>query len=197
MALQTAQLRQSDERDRALVERVAEGQEDAHRVLFDEYYPRVFAFVARRLNDDSLAEEVVADVFFELWRSAGRFEGRSRVSSWIFGIAQFKCMSASRNRRRSKRSAVIPVQVEHLHAVPDDSALEEVLQMREELRQASDLLDALPDGQREVLELAFFEDLPYDAIGERLGISEGTVKSRIARARKQLRESLGRRVGEA
>jgi RNA polymerase sigma-70 factor (ECF subfamily) len=185
----------TDERDRAWLDRVAQADESAHRAIFDAYYARMFSFAARRLGDASLAEEVVADVFFELWRSADRYEGRSRVSSWLFGIAQFKCMAADRNRKRSKRSAVIPTKVEHLHAMPDESDLEEVLQMREELRRTRDLLHELPQGQREVLELAFFEELSYDEIGERLDISPGTVKSRIARARQHLRSGLGRRTG--
>ena len=61
---------QPDDADRALIARVADEDEAAHRVLFDSYYPRVFSFVARRLGDESLSEEVVADVFFEVWRSA-------------------------------------------------------------------------------------------------------------------------------
>ena len=185
----------ADERDRAWLERVAAADESAHRALFDAHYTRVFSFVVRRLGDASLAEEVVADVFFEVWRSADRYEGRSRVSSWLFGIAQLKCMAADRNRKRSKRSAVIPTRVEHLHAMPDEGELEEVLQMREELRRTRDLLDELPQGQREVLELAFFDELSYPEIAERLGISQGTVKSRIARARQHLRSGLGRRTG--
>jgi RNA polymerase sigma-70 factor (ECF subfamily) len=185
----------ADERDRAWLERVAQADEGAHRALFDAYYARMFSFSVRRLGDASLAEEVVADVFFEVWRSADRYEGRSKISSWLFGIAQFKCMAADRNRKRSKRSAVIPTKVEHLHAMPDESELEEVLQMREELRRTTDLLEGLPQGQREVLELAFIEELSYDDIGARLGISQGTVKSRIARARKHLRSGLGRRTG--
>lgn len=188
---------QTDERDRDLIARVAEGDEAAHRVLFDAYYARVFAFITRRLGDVSLSEEIVADVFFEVWRSAGRFAGRSRVSSWIFGIAQFKCMAASRDRKRSKRSQVRATKVETLHAVPDDEELEEVLLMRDELRHTRTLVDQLPSGQRDVLELAFFQDLSYDEIAQRLEISEGTVKSRIARARGQLRAGLARNAGGA
>jgi RNA polymerase sigma-70 factor (ECF subfamily) len=185
----------SDDSDRALLARVARGDEAAHRVLFDAYYSRVFAFTLRRLRDAPLCEEIVDDVFFEVWRSAERFAGRSRVSSWIFGIAQFKCMAAARDRNRLKRSSVRPMVVEALHAVPDQEVLEEVLQMRDELRTARDLLEALPRGQRDVIVLAVFEDLPYEEIAERLGISTGTVKSRIARARGQLRAGLGRSAG--
>jgi len=185
----------ADRRDRDWIARIAGGDESAHRALFDVWYARVLSFVARRLGDASLAEEITDDVFFEVWRSAARFEGRSRASSWIFGIAQFKCLAADRNRRRSKRSAVVPTRVEQLHAMPDERELEEVLAMRHELRRTRELLDELPRGQREVLELAFFEELPYDAIAEQLGISQGTVKSRIARARDHLRGGLAKRTG--
>ena len=78
-----------DAADRSLLSRVCQGDSAAHRALFDDYYARVYGFVLRRLKDPPLAEEVVADVFFELWRSADRFTGESRVSTWTARLFHF------------------------------------------------------------------------------------------------------------
>ena len=162
----------------------------AHRALFDQYYPKVRAFVRRRLEDPELTDEVASDVFLEVWRSAGRYSGKSRVSTWIFGIAQMKSMAARRSAGRLKRQAVVPMNVEELQAVGDPGSTPDQLEVRALLRQIADLVNALPPGQREALQLAFVEDLDYQEIGERLGISPGTVKSRISRARDRLRSEL-------
>ena len=89
-------LQRSDAHDAELIEQTSQGSADAHRELFESYFARVFNFVKRRISDEALAEEIVADVFFELWRRAGEFRGDARVSTWIFGIANFKCLAAAR-----------------------------------------------------------------------------------------------------
>jgi len=150
----------------------------------------VFHFVMRRLQDPSLAEEVIADVFFEVWRSVEHFAGASRPSTWIFGIAHFKATGAHRDRSRHKRASVIPTNVESLHRVPDDGDADARLIARDELRSVERVLNALPAEQRELIELALVEGLPYEQIAHRLGVPEGTVKTRVARARARLRRGL-------
>jgi RNA polymerase sigma-70 factor (ECF subfamily) len=177
--------------DPELIERVKGRDARAHRVLFDRYYARVFGFVQRRLRDPELAEETTADVFFEIWRNAAAFRGASLASTWIFGIAHFKCLEADRRRRRLKRSQVLPANVELLHRVPDGRDLTEDLGHRAVLRQVEALLRRLPPEQRVTVELALLEGLGYDEIARRLGVSEGTVKARVARARTRLRSAAG------
>ncbi|CAG0997851.1 ECF RNA polymerase sigma factor SigK [Burkholderiales bacterium] len=190
-----------DEADRqvaTLLGRVAKGDRDAYDALYRSLYSRVHAFVLRRLRDPSLAEETAVEVFFELWRNAGKFRGESRPATWIFGIAHFKCMAASRAARRSKRAAVVATESEILEAMPDTMDAEETLAARERVGRVKAVLGALPDGQREVVELAFLEGLGYGEIAERLGVAEGTVKTRISRARAMLRRLLeGAGVAEA
>jgi len=181
-----------EESDLRIIGKVQQRDAAAHRQLFERYYTRVHAFVVRRLSDPQTAEEVVADVFMEIWRSADRFTGESKFTSWLFGIAQFKCLSASRDRRRAKRQNVVPTNVEFLHAVPDAEDPIDRLASRDDLRQVVELMSELSEEQREVVRLAFLEELEYAEIAERLGISEGTVKSRISRARLRLRTGTGR-----
>lgn len=178
--------------DEALLARIRDRDSGALRALFQRYHGRVFHFVLRRLRDPGLAEEVVADVFFEVWRSVDHFAGASRPSTWIFGIAHFKATSAHRDRSRFKRAAVIPTNVESLHRVADGADAGARLIAREELGRVRDALEALPDDQREVLELAVLEGLPYEEIAHRLGVPEGTIKTRVSRARAKLRRGIER-----
>ena len=177
--------------DAELLDRIRHQRDSAAlRTLFQRYYSRVYWFVQRRLHDANLTEEVVADVFFEVWRSAAKFAGASRPSTWIFGIAHFKCVGAHRDRKRHKRSAVVPTNVETLHRVADGHDAGERLESRDELRMVERAIAALPEEQRRVIELALIEGLPYDQIAERLHVPEGTVKTRVARARARLRLGL-------
>ena len=184
----------SGETDEELLNRIREQDSAALRTLFQRYYSRVYWFAQRRLHDTNLAEEVVADVFFEVWRSAKSFAGASRPSTWIFGIAHFKCVGAHRDRRRHKRASVISTNVETLHRFADDADTDERLAAREELRLVQQAIAALPEEQRRVIELALIQGLPYDEIAEQLQVPEGTVKTRVARARARLRLGL-RRLG--
>ncbi len=174
--------------DDALVARIRERDDAAFRLLFDRYYARIFSFSNRRLGDGALSEEVAADVFFEVWRSADAFRGASKVSTWLFGIATFKCLEADRNRRRHKRAAVIPTKDELLHQAADEFDTFGQIEARSELRWIRGKIDGLPEGQREVALLSLFEGRSNDEIATELGISCGTVKSRLSRARRELRQ---------
>lgn len=177
--------------DRSLLDRVKRQDARAHRVVFERYYARVFSFVVRRLRDRELAEEAAADVFFEIWRNANAFRGASLASTWIFGIAHFKCLEADRRRRRMKRSQVLPANVSTLHRVADPRDFASSLSARADLRQVEALMRRLPAEQRATVELALVEGLAYDEVATRLGVPEGTIKARVARARARLRSGIG------
>jgi RNA polymerase sigma-70 factor (ECF subfamily) len=179
--------------ERALLAGVAADDGRSLRALFRRYYPRLIAFAERRLGDSTAAEEAVGDVFVEVWRNAAGFRGESQLSTWVYGIAHYKCLAAQRARRRGKRASVVAVGDEVLARVADDTSPEEHLEAREDLRRVREAVDALPAGHKEVVELAFFEGMPYGEVAVRLGITEDTVKTRIARARTRLRQRLSPR----
>jgi RNA polymerase sigma-70 factor (ECF subfamily) len=183
------------EGDDALIERVARGDVAAHRLIFERYHARVAAFLRRRLTDAGLCEEVVSDVFFEVWRSAAAYRGESAVASWIFGIAHFKALSARRALAQGKRAAVVHV-ADDVIARATDGRGDDSLAARAEVRQLLQALQALPAGQRDVVKLAFLEERSYQEIADALGISEANVKTRVNRARARLRVLMGRERGD-
>jgi RNA polymerase sigma-70 factor (ECF subfamily) len=173
--------------DRALLALVVERDQAAHRVLFDRYYKRVLAFVRRRVGDDGLAEEITTDVFFEVWRNASAYRGESPVTTWVFGIANLKALSARRYFAQPRRASVRVEDDESLNRHPDPTDQGASIRARQELSRLVRAIERLPEGHRDVLRLAFLEGCSYPEIAERLDISEANVKTRVNRARSRLR----------
>src|SRR5438132_6434853 len=84
--------------DEALIRQIAQGNKLAMRALFARHQVRVYRYALRIVRDSGLAEDVVSDVFFDAWQHAGRFEGRSTVSTWLLGIARHKALTACSRR---------------------------------------------------------------------------------------------------
>ena len=175
------------ESDRAVLARVVERDQAAHREIFERYYKRVLSFVRRRVGDEGLAEEVTTDVFFEVWRNAAAYRGESPVTTWIFGIANLKALSARRYFAQPRRASVRVTTDDALSRFADPADQHESLSAREELARLARAIDRLPDGHRVVVRLAFLEGCSYPEIAERLEISEANVKTRVNRARTRLR----------
>lgn len=181
-----------EDEDGALLRSVAEERDRvAYRRLFDRYYPRVFVFVRRRLEDQELAREITSDVFLEVWASAGAFRGESKISSWIFGIARFKSLEALRQQGRLKRSRVVATDDSVISQVPDGHESATQLDAREMLRRVAGVLERIPSEQRDALQWAVIEGQSLDEIADRQAVSRDTVKTRISRARQSLRRMLG------
>ena len=173
--------------DRAVLARVVERDQAAHRLIFERYYKRVLAFVRRRVGDEGLAEEVTTDVFFEVWRNAAAYRGESPVTTWIFGIANLKALSARRYFAQPRRASVRVADDEALARFADPANQDESIRARQELARLARAIERLPEGHRDVLRLAFFEGCSYPEIAEQLDISEANVKTRVNRARARLR----------
>ena len=181
-----------EDADSSLLRTIAQDQDrPAFRTLFDRYYPRLFVFIRRRLDDEELAREVTSDVFLEVWSNASNFRGESKVSTWIFGIARFKCMEAIRLRGRFKRSRVISTDDEVISQVPEPRDSGTNLDVRQDLRRVTVMMQRLPEGQRLALEMVVVDGLPIEEVARRQNVSKGTVKTRVSRARRTLRRMLG------
>jgi RNA polymerase sigma-70 factor (ECF subfamily) len=176
--------------DAELMARVQARDREAYEALFHRYYQRVYAFVQRRLSDPGLSEETVVDTFFEVWRSAHAFRAESAPATWIFGIAQFKTISARRHRSRAKRAALVPVSKEDLERAPEERVAESQLAARDEMRRLRRVLSSMGELQRRTAELVWLEGLSHEEAAAQLGTTTDSVKARLWRARRQVRQEL-------
>ncbi len=176
------------ETDEALLLRIGAGDERALAELHARYASVVFGFVSARTPDRGVAEEVSADVWLGCWRSARTFRHDSRVLTWLLGIAKRQVYAHTRR----KCLAQVPLD-ESEYAIPaDDSDPVDLVVSAEDTQALLAALRALPADLSEVVRLAWVHELPYEDVAELVGVPRGTVKSRVSRARRLLREELRR-----
>lgn len=172
-------------KDAELLRRIARRDRQAFATLYRRYHPRLHGYLRRLLADAQLAEEVFDDVMFVVWKDARRFAGNSAASTWIFGIAYRRAMSALRTELRH-------------HARVDHAADAEAIAA--DRPQGRDLiataLRRLSPNHRQVVELTYFFGFSYKEIAEIAGCPENTVKTRMFHARKRLKYLLPRLAGE-
>lgn len=169
--------------DEALIGRIARGDRLAMQVLFARHHVRVYRFVLRLLRDEMAAEDIISDVFLDVWRQASRFEGRSAVSTWLIAIARFKALSQLRKRRED---GLDEETAESIEEPSDDPELTVEKQDKgEKLRKC---LAALSTEHREVIDLVYYHEKSVEEVAQIVGIPENTVKTRMFYARKKLGE---------
>lgn len=168
---------------------VAGGDAEALAELYRRLESSIYAFAMSRLGDPEQAAEVLHEVMLGVWRKADTFRGRCRPLTWVLGIARHKVLDA---QRRSSRWRPEPPPED----VPDASvpAPFERLQRDERRDAVRGALARLSDDHREVIHLAFYQDLSYPEISRLLGVPEGTVKTRVFHAKKAMRHRLAGRL---
>lgn len=176
------------DRDAELLEAVGDGDERAFAELYQRYSAVVFAFVLARSDDRGDAEEISADVWLGCWRSAPAFRGDSRILTWLLGIAKRQIWTHT--RRRKIPTAPLDEEVECL--VDDAADPAGLVAMATGVDELLGALRSLPQDLAEVVGLAWLHELPYGEIASVLEIPVGTVKSRVSRARRLLKETLTR-----
>jgi RNA polymerase sigma-70 factor (ECF subfamily) len=167
--------------DAALIGRIAAGDKLAMRALFARHHVRIFRFVARLVRDHQLAEDVVSEVFLEVWRHAAAFEARSAASTWLLSIARFKALSSLRRRGDTQLDEVTAA------AIPDSADDPEVTVRKTERGEIlRDCLTRLSPDHREIIDLVYYQGMAIREVAAIVGIPESTVKTRMFHARKQL-----------
>jgi RNA polymerase sigma-70 factor, ECF subfamily len=171
--------------DKAAVARVADGDADALRELYERYGRIVYGMTYRLTKDSQLAEEATQDTFVTLWRRAGSYDPeRAKLTTWLFVIARNRAIELIRARTRA------PEPQEGLEPAgesPDPAGLAALAAEAERVARA---MAELPESQLEVIQLAYFDGLSHGEIAEQLGQPLGTVKSRIRLALNRLRSEL-------
>lgn len=178
-----------------LVEKCAEGDAQAFDFLVERYQSKIINIAYGMLQDKEDAYDVAQEVFIKLYRKIGSFTGEASLDTWIHRVTVNASLDAL--RKRGRRVQTVPLAVEGEDAqtvelpIADDSAApEKVVLQNERRRMLLDAIERLSPKYRSVLVLREFEDLDYEQIASALGISVGTVKSRLNRAREKLRNLL-------
>jgi RNA polymerase sigma-70 factor (ECF subfamily) len=173
--------------DAVMIERIMAGDEKALAALYDRYAGMLYGMLVRILKDTSAAEEVLQDLFLQLWRGAARFDAsRGSLPAWLLVIGRNRALS--RLRGREHREIQDDPEGFSIEAVPSPGNLENEAaraQLMEKLRGA---MASLPSEQREAVELAYFEGMTQTEIAERTGSPLGTVKSRVRAAMQTLKQ---------
>jgi RNA polymerase sigma-70 factor, ECF subfamily len=177
-----------EEADEALIGAIASGDDGAMTRLYERYKIRVFRFIVRIVGDATLAEDLLSEVFLEIWRQAGKFRMHSQVSTWILAIARFKAWSArGQVRQDADIDDVEGRRIEDSTDSPETAALknDRALQLRGCLARLS------PEHQ-EIIDLAYYHEKTITEIAQIIQVPRNTVKTRMFYARKRL-EGLLRR----
>lgn len=167
--------------DEELLASIGEGDRGALRELYDRHAPWLALRISRRCADRGIVEEVVQDTFVAVWRSASRYRGQGEVAAWIWGIGIRRLIDRLRPRRATR---LVPARRDS-----EPSAEEEAL-LGIEYGDLAGALNRLSPELRAVLQATVLDGLTAREAGRRLGIPAGTVKTRLMRARQQLREAL-------
>ena len=175
----------------ALLNAIIKGDEKAMNVLYRKLSRRIYAFALRRLSTPQVAEEVVVETMFEVWKNADRFAGQSKVSTWILGIARYKILDKMRQKGLKGMQEID----EETNAIkdPSPSAFEQIAE-KQEAKHVSQCLETLPDDQRECMHLVFFEELGLADIAEIQQCPENTIKTRMFHARRKMRECIEKQL---
>ena len=171
--------------DEALVGAIAGGDRRAMQALYLRHKVRIYRFVLRLVGDAALAEDIVSDVFLDVWRQADGFKARSRVSTWLLAIARYKAFSAQRGRSREQLDDGAASAI----ADPADDA-ETILDHQDRSAIIRQCLSQLSAIHREVLDLVYYHDKSVEEVAEIVGVSSGTVKTRMFYARKRMENLL-------
>ncbi len=174
--------------DEVLIARVASGDRLAMQVLFARHHVRIYRFVLRMVRNEATAEDLISEVFLDVWRQADKFEGRSTVSTWMLSIARFKALSVLRRRGEEE------LDDEAADAIEDQADDPEIALAKKDkgaaLRQC---LAKLSAEHREIVDLVYYHEKSVEEVAGIVGIPEATVKTRMFYARKKLSELLKER----
>jgi RNA polymerase sigma-70 factor, ECF subfamily len=167
--------------DEMLLNNIAGGDRNAMHTLYARHNVRVYRFILRMVRDTTTAEDIVSQVFLDVWRTAGQFEGRAQVSTWLLSIARFKALTALRQRRHED------IEQDDVLDIADDADTPETSLDRSNTRAILRACVAkLSAAHREIINLVYYHEKSVEEVGQIIGIPQSTVKTRMFYARKQL-----------
>jgi RNA polymerase sigma-70 factor (ECF subfamily) len=176
-----------NQEDRIIVDALRGGDRVAFEQLYDQHFRRIYGFAVRKLGDAAEAEDVVQEVFAAVFTCVGRFEGKSDLLVWIYGITRNLLNNRLRRRGGVRLISLDDLPLEAAPVDPGPGARCEARQTLEKIRAA---IEDLPPEQRHILELRHGQRLAIRKIASLLGRSEDAIKSSLYRARRSLQASV-------
>jgi RNA polymerase sigma-70 factor (ECF subfamily) len=169
--------------DSMLISRIRTGDEDALAALHDRYASVVYSVALRVLGDTTQAEDILQEIFIQLWRNPQRFDAnRGSLGAWLAVIARHRAIDQLRRRRPETDVEDVIISV--------DTRLEQTTDRNMAIAKVRAAVEHLPPEQRQPLELAFFQGLTHSEIASKTGEPLGTIKTRIRTALLALRKAL-------
>ncbi len=171
--------------DGKLLDGIANGDRSAFTEFYQRHNRALFAFLVKMVRDRELAEEVLNETMLDVWRQAGRFEGKSSVTTWLFSIGHHKAVSRLRRMREVALDEEVAANIEDSGPTPDKLASDNDMS-----RLLARLIERLSLDHREILQLAYYQEFSVQEIAEVLDLPENTVKTRMFYARQRLKALL-------
>ena len=168
--------------DEVLIRRIAGGDQLAMQTLFVRHRVALYRWLLRLVGDEALAEDLLSDVFLDVWRQAAKFEARSSVSTWLLAIARYKTLSARRRRIDAELDEEVPV------IIADPANNPELVQKKNQAELVRHSLARLSPEHGEVIDLVYYHGKSVREVAEIVGVAAATVKTRMFYARKKLAE---------
>ena len=177
--------------DHQLIQRISQVDKDALEALYTRFQTPVYSLAMYMLKQPALAEEVTQDIFLNIWLKAGSFNSeRGQPKGWIMSVAHHKIVDVIRSRRRTIVNTD-PADYETLDLLPASGASTEAqVEQTLELERIMRALATIPESQRQVIMLAYFEGFSQSEMAERLDQPLGTIKTRVRLAMQKLRTVL-------
>ena len=171
--------------DAELMARIAAQDQAALRGLYARHCARVFRFLLRLVRQEAIAEELTNEVFLEVWRKAGSFEGKASTATWLLAIAHHRAVSALRRRREESWDEAEAAEIADAKDGPEVE-----LQKTDKAAILRRCLEQLSPEHREVIDLVYYHEMSIGAVSSIVGIPQSTVKTRMFYARKRMSELL-------
>jgi RNA polymerase sigma-70 factor (ECF subfamily) len=171
--------------DESLIGLIAAGDKRAMQVLYARHNVRVYRFIVRLTGNTTMAEDLVSEVFLDVWRQADAFEAKAQVSTWLLAIARYKALSALRRRSDEQLDDKVAAEIEDTADNP-----ETIVYRKDRSTLVQKCLQQLSPAHREVIDLVYYHEKSVDEVAKITGVPAATVKTRMFYARNKLQELL-------
>ena len=176
--------------DELLLRRAQGGDPEAFGRLMEPQEQLVWRVCWHYTGSREAAEDCGQETMIRVWRNLAKYRGECTLESWVYRIAANCCMDWLRKKKRDRSVSVEPLREQGFDPADPSPGTEEQAVRKDERQRLREAIARLPDDQREALILTQLEKVPYEEAAQALGVSEGTVKSRVNRAKARLREIL-------